>query len=120
MSSMSGGVSGAEVKVDGTKLDDEIGKTLVEARISMNLSLTDPRLKNIDTFPIKIGSNIEVSMSAVDGTSLTSIFKGVVVSLEPEFGQGTTLGFRAYDGSHGLNQTKRADTYQNMTAADIA
>ena len=125
---MDGGVSGAEVRVDGQKLDDQIGQTLVEARISMNLRLpdacllrfTDPGLKNIDNFPIRIGSSIEVLLSAVDATSLTSIFKGVVVSLEPEFGQGTTLGFRAYDGSHALNQTKRADTYQNMTAADIA
>ena len=56
---MDGGVSGAEVKVDGTKLDDQIGQTLVEARISMNLRLpdacllrfSDPGLKNIDHFP---------------------------------------------------------------------
>jgi len=125
---MDGGVSGAEIKVEGTKLDDQIGQTLVEARISMNLRLpdacllkfSDPGLKNIDHFPVAIGKNIEVSLSGVDATSLTSVFQGVVVSFEPEFGQGTTLGFRAYDGSHALNQTKRADTYQNMTAADIA
>jgi phage protein D len=125
---VAGGVSGAEVKVDGTKLDDQIGQTLIEARIAMNLRLpdacllkfTDPGLKNIDQFPIKFGSNIEVSLSAIDGNSLSSVFKGTVVSLEPEFEHGTTLGFRAYDGSHSLNQTKRADTYQNMTAADIA
>ena len=85
------------------------------------LKFTDPGLKNIDQFPIKIGSNDRAACSPRSTrTSLTSIFKGVVVSLEPEFGQGTTLGFRAYDGSHALNQTKRADTYQNMTAADIA
>ena len=125
---MDGGVSGAEVRVGGQKLDDKIGQTLVEARIQENLRLpdacllrfSDPGLKNIDTFPLKIGSEIEVLLSAVEGTSLSSIFKGVIVSLEPEFDKGTTLGFRAYDGSHTLNQTKRADTYQNMTAGDIA
>jgi phage protein D len=123
-----GGVSGAEVRVGGQKLDDKIGQTLAEARIQENLRLpdacllrfSDPGLKNIDTFPLKIGSEIEVLLSAVEGTSLSSIFKGVIVSLEPEFDKGTTLGFRAYDGSHTLNQTKRADTYQNMTAGDIA
>ena len=35
----------------------------------------------------------------------------------PSSARATTLGFRAYDGSHLLHQTKRAATYQNMTAA---
>ncbi len=61
-----------------------------------------------------------MQLAGTDATSLTSVFKGMIASLEPEFGQGTTLGFRAYDGSHLLHQTKRAATYQNMTAADIA
>src|SRR4029079_10170372 len=124
----SGAVAGAEVKANGTKLDDQIGQTLGEARVAMNLRLphacllkfTDPGLKNIDQFPIKIGSDIEVSLSATDATSLTSVFKGTVVSAEPEFDKGTTLAFRAYDGSHSMNQTKRADTFQNLTASDIA
>ena len=122
------GVSGAEVRVNGTKLDDAVGQRLVEARIQMNLRLpdacllrfSDPNLATIDQFPIQIGSDIEVLLSGTDQTSLTSVFKGKVVSLEPEFAQGTTLGFRAYDGSHMLHQTKIAATYQNMTAADIA
>jgi phage protein D len=122
------GVSGAEVRVGGTKLDDSVGQRLVEARIQENLRLPDacllrfsePNLATIDQFPIQIGSEIEVLLSAIDGTSLTSTFKGKVVSLEPEFAAGTILGFRAYDGSHQLHQSKIAATYQNMTAADIA
>ncbi len=122
------GVSGAEVRVNGAKLDDSVGQRLVEARVQMNLRLpdacllrfSDPNLATIDKFPIQIGSDIEVLLSGTDATSLTSVFKGKVVSLEPEFAQGTTLGFRAYDGSHMLHQTKVAATYQNMTAADIA
>ena len=47
-------------------------------------------------------------LAGTDDTSLTSIFKGMIISLEPEFGNGgTILGFRAYDGSHQLHQTKR-------------
>ncbi len=90
------GVSGAEVRVGGTKLDDSVGQRLVEARIQENLRLpdacllrfSDPNLKTIDQFPIQIGSEIEVLLSAIDATSLTSIFKGKVVSLEPEFAAG--------------------------------
>jgi phage protein D len=121
-------VSGAEIRVDGQKLDDRYGQQLVEVRLQENLRLpdacllrfTDPSLETIDSFPIKIGSQIEVLLAGTDDTSLTSVFKGMITSLEPEFAQGTTLGFRAYDGSHLLHQTKRAATYQNMTAADIA
>ncbi len=121
-------VPGAEIKVDGQKLDDRYGQQLVEIRLQENLRLpdacllrfTDPSLETIDSFPIKIGSQIEVLLAGDDDTSLTSVFKGMITSLEPEFAQGTTLGFRAYDGSHLLHQTKRAATYQNMTAADIA
>ena len=80
-----------------------------------------PGLETIDSFPLKIGSQIEVKLSGTDDTSLTSVFKGMIISLEPEFGNGgTILGFRAYDGSHLLHQTKKAQTFQNMTAADIA
>jgi hypothetical protein len=75
-----GAVSGAEVKVGGTKLDERIGQKLVEARIAMNLRLpdacllkfTDPGLETIDSFPIKIGSDIEVSLSAPNATSASS------------------------------------------------
>jgi phage protein D len=124
-----GAVSGAQVLADGQPIDEQIGRQLIEARIQENLRLpdacllrfTDPGLKNVDTFPLHIGSQVEVKLSGTDDTSLTSIFKGMIVSLEPEFGNGgTVLGFRAYDGSHQLHQTKKAQTFQNMTAADIA
>ena len=122
-------ISGSEIRVEGKKLDPKIGEKLVEARIQENLRLpdscllrfSDPGLENVDSFPIQIGSNIEVLLASIDATALTSVFKGMVVSLEPEFGNGgTTLGLRAYDGSHLLHQTKKAQTFQNMTAADIA
>ena len=65
------GVSGAEVRVGGTKLDDSVGQRLVEARIQENLRLpdacllrfSDPNLATIDQFPIQIGSDIEVLLS---------------------------------------------------------
>ncbi|HWE81767.1 MAG TPA: VgrG-related protein [Gaiellaceae bacterium] len=122
-------VSGAQVNVEGQAIDPQINGKLVEARVQENLRLpdacllrfSDPGLEHVDTFPLQIGKQIEVLLSGTDATTLTSVFKGMVVSLEPEFGKGgTILGVRAYDGSHLLHQTKKAETYQNMTAADIA
>src|SRR5690242_18965992 len=96
------GVSGAEIRADGQMLDDRYGQQLVEVRLQENLRLpdacrlrfTDPHLETIDSFPISSGSQIEVLLSGNDETSLTSVFKGMITSLEPEFAQGTTLGFR--------------------------
>jgi uncharacterized protein involved in type VI secretion and phage assembly len=125
----SGAVAGSEIRCDGTKLDDQFQRNLVEARIQENLRLpdacslrfSDPELKTIDSFPIQIGNEIEVLLAGADATSLTSVFKGKVTSLEPEFSHGGAfVGIRAYDGSHFLHQTKKAQTFQNMTAADIA
>ncbi len=125
----SGAVAGAEIRCNGTKIDDQVGQNLVEARIQENLRLpdacslrfSDPGLKTVDNFPIQIGNEIEVLLAGTDATSLTSVFKGTVTSLEPEFSHGGAyVGLRAYDGSHFLHQTKKAQTFQNMTAADIA
>lgn len=122
-------ISGSEIRVNGQKLDPTISDKLIEARVQSNLRLpdgcllrfSDPGLENVDTLPLVIGSQIEVLLAAVDATSLTSVFKGMVTSLEPEFGRsGTILAVRAYDGSHLLNQTKRTQMFQNMTAGDIA
>ena len=44
-----------------------------------------------------------------------------MVAVEPEFGHGgVVLAVRGYDQSHALNRTRVTQTYQNMTADDIA
>src|SRR5207247_904377 len=122
-------ISGAELRVDGEPLDQKVHERLLEARLQDNLRLpdslliriADPGLENVDTLPLEIGSEVELLLAAIDATSLTSVFKGQITALEPEFtGSGTVLATRAYDGSQLLHQTKRTQTFQNMTAGDIA
>jgi phage protein D len=122
-------ISGCEIRVNGTRLDPKLHDRLIDARIQDNLRLpdslvvrfSDPGLENVDTIPLEIGADVEVLLAAIDATSLTSVFKGKISSLEPEFAAtGTVLAARAYDGSQLLNQTKRVETYQNMTAGDVA
>jgi phage protein D len=122
-------ISGAELRINGRPLDPKLHERLTEARVQDNLRLpdslvvriSDPGLENVDSIPFEIGAEVELLLAAIDATSLTSVFKGQITSLEPEFGtSGTVLAARAYDGSHLLHQTKRAQTFQNMTAGDIA
>lgn len=122
-------ISGAEIKVNGRALDPSLHERLVEARYQDNLRLpdsllvrvSDPGLENVDSSPLEIGADIELSLAAADATSLTSVFTGQIAAVEPEFTEsGAILAARAYDGSHKLHQTKRTQTFQNMTAGDIA
>jgi phage protein D len=122
-------ISGAEIRINGQPLDPKFHDRLVEVRIQDNLRLpdsaliriSDPGLENVDSIPFEIGADVEILLAAIDATSLTSVFKGRIAALEPEFAtSGTVLAARAYDGSHMLHQTKRTQTFQNMTAGDIA
>ena len=122
-------ISGAEVRINGQPLDAKLQGRLIEVRVQDNLRLpdsaliriSDPGLESVDSIPLEIGANVEILLAAVDAKSLTSVFTGRITSLEPEFSSlGTILAARAYDGSHLLHQTKRAQTFQNMTAGDIA
>jgi phage protein D len=52
---------------------------------------------------------------------MVSMLQGQVASNEPEFtAAGVMIVARGYDHSHALNRTKHSQTFQNMTAADIA
>jgi phage protein D len=122
-------ISGAEVRINGQPLDPKLHDRLVEVRVQDNLRLpdsalirvSDPGLENVDSIPLEIGAEIEILLAAIDASSLTSVFEGRIAALEPEFSaSGTVLAARAYDGSHLLHQTKRTQTFQNMTAGDIA
>jgi phage protein D len=122
-------ISGAEVRINGQPLDPKLHDRLVEVRVQDNLRLpdsvliriSDPGLEAVDTVSLEIGAKVEILLAAIDATSLTSVFKGQITALEPEFGAGgVVLAARAYDGSQVLHQTKRTNTFQNMTASDIA
>jgi phage protein D len=122
-------ISGSEVRINGKALEPSVHERVIEVRVQENLRLpdaalirvSDPGLENVDSIPFEIGADIEILLAGIDATSLTSVFKGEVTALEPEFSvAGTVLAARAYDGSHLLHQTKRTQTFQNMTAGDIA
>jgi phage protein D len=122
-------VAGAEVQVNGTPLDVALAQRISEVRVHQNLMLpdsfviriADAGLDNIDTHPFAIGAAVELLLAPPAGGASVSLIKGQVVAVEPEFGHGgVVLAVRGYDQSHALNRTRVTQTYQNMTAADIA
>ena len=50
----------------------------------------------------------------------TSIFKGQIAAVEPEFGQqGVVISIRAYDKAHKLNRQRKTRTFQQVSASDM-
>ena len=122
-------VGGTELRVDGRELDPVLANKLVEVRVESQLQLpavavvrlADPGLEHVDADPLPIGAKLEVLFSAPESGTLTRVFSGAIVALEPEFrAHGAVLAARAYDASHALNRTRKTRTFQKMSGADIA
>jgi uncharacterized protein involved in type VI secretion and phage assembly len=76
----------------------------------------------IDQNPFQIGTDaLEVRLGPRDKRDPpTTLFKGEIVTLEPEFGGGgCMLIVRAYDKSHRLHRSRKIRVFQNQTASDI-
>jgi phage protein D len=122
-------IAGVQVLIGGTELDDALAANLTEVRIDDNLTLpdafrihlADPGLQAIDDDPLPLGADIEIKLAAPDGATLVSVLKGQIAAVEPEFNaSGAVIVARGFDRSHSLNRTQETQTYQNMTADDIA
>ncbi len=121
-------VAGVEVLIAGQPLDPKLAPLLQEVRVEDNLTLpdafllrlSDPGLKNIDSNPLEVGSEIEIRIGAPDANLLTPLIKGQITAIEPEFrADGITIVARGYDHSHALNRTRRNATYQDTSVAEV-
>jgi phage protein D/phage baseplate assembly protein gpV len=123
-------VAGISVLVGGAEIDPKYRDLLVEARVRDTLALpdsatvriTDPKGDAVDPLIslFAIGKELEIKASAPNTTSKTSIFKGEVVAIEPEFGKaGVEVVVRALDKGHKLQRQRKVRTFQQMSASDI-
>jgi phage protein D len=122
-------IAGAEVLVGGSPLPPKVADKLVEVRVEDNLMLpdafliriADPGLEAVDDGLLQIGAEVVIRLAGSEAKTLTAVLEGQIATLEPEFGAGAAiLAARGYDHSHVLHRTPRTQTYQNMTAGDIA
>jgi phage protein D len=122
-------VPGVAVSVDGAELDPKWRNALEEVKVVNSLQLPDmalvrlidPKGENVDSHPLQIGKALEIKASAMGDRSTTTIFKGVVSAMEPEFGaNGCIIAVRAYDKSSKLNREKKTRTFQQVSASNMA
>ena len=122
-------VAGVEVLVAGAAISPDYRNMMVEVKVVDSLTLpdmaliriVDPKGENVDSHPLQLGKDLEIKAAATGDRATTSIFKGQIAAVEPEFGQkGCTICVRAYDKAHKLNRARKTRTFQNMSAGDMA
>ena len=116
------------VLVDGVEIAPEQRDCVKDIRIVDFLRLPDvctvqityPRGDGVDSQPFRIGKALEVRLGAADELVAHTLFKGEVVTIEPEFGAGgCSVRVRAYDRAHVLHRSRRVRTFQDQTTSDI-
>ena len=124
-------IAGVKVIVAGAEVAPEIRNVLVEVRVrdtvaavpdSAIVRITDPKGENIDSLmgTFQIGKDLHVEAAATGDRATTPIFKGQIVSLEPEFGRdGCVIAVRALDRAHTLQRARKVRTFQQVSASDI-
>ena len=122
-------VAGIDVLVAGQALAPQWRDCLTEVKVVDSLTLpdmamvriTDPKAENIDSHPLQLGKDLEIKASTKESKATTSIFKGQIAAVEPEFGQnGCIISIRAYDKAHKLSRQKKTRTFQQVKASDMA
>ncbi|MDA0185595.1 VgrG-related protein [Solirubrobacter phytolaccae] len=122
-------VASLQVFIGGAELDPKYRDLLTEVKVVDSLTLpdmalvriTDQKGENIDANPLQLGAKIEIKAGQMSDRSSTSIFKGQIAAVEPEFTpKGVVLSARAYDEAHKLNREKKSRTFQQMSASNMA
>ena len=121
------------ILINGSQIDATLAKSIREIKIQSYLRLPDTSTlivgyepgkpggdQPIDSNPFDIGAPLEIKLGAADDLTTQSLFKGQIVSLELNFGEGgVELLCRGFDRSHALIRSRKAQTFQNMTSSDI-
>src|SRR3954470_21769874 len=121
-------VGSVDIMVDGAALDPKYRALLSEVKVIDSLTLPDSALvritdlkgENVDGNPLTVGAKLEIKFGGMEANATTSVFKGQITSVEPEFTpSGVTISARAYDKAHTLNRQRKTRTFQNMSASDM-
>jgi hypothetical protein len=118
-------VAGLDILVAGAAIEPRWRNAMIEMKVVDSLTLPDmalvrlkdPKGEAIDNHPLQLGKDLEIKAAATGERATTSIFKGQIAAVEPEFGaQGVVISIRAYDKAHRLNRQRKTRTFLLMSA----
>ncbi len=115
------------IKVEGSYISTTTEDHLIDVVVEDDLHqpamavmrFHDPDFTLIDGTTFNLGKSIEI-LAAKTASSTSSVFKGEVVSLEPEFTRSErALVVRCYDRSHRLYRVSKTRTFTKKTDSAI-
>ena len=123
-----------KIEIDGQELDPKQMNFVRDIKITDWLRLPDvctvavgyPRkhegnpYQELDDTAFQIGKSLVVKMGSVEETTTQQLFKGEIVTVEPDFqAGGVAMVVRAYDRSHRMMRSRKQRTFLNQTISDI-
>ena len=76
--------------------------------------------QDLDNTKFQIGKSLVVKLGSVEETTTQQLFKGEIVTVEPDFqAGGVAMVVRAYDRSHRMMRSRKQRTFLNQTISDI-
>lgn len=122
-------VAQIEIKINGSDLAEDSMNKLFEVEVETSLYLPsmfimrfyDDTVTLIDSTTFKEGTPVEIKTQEEGSTTYTTIFKGEITAIEPDFTSESVaiLVVRGYDRSHRLHRGTKSKVYVQMTDSDI-
>jgi uncharacterized protein involved in type VI secretion and phage assembly len=121
-------VAGIDILVDGAPLDQEYKDHLSRAEVhseigasdSALLRITDPGATQVDSNPLELDKTVEIKLGALGDATTTSVFKGAITSVAPEFHDGgCTITIRAHDGTPKLTANVHHRVFDNQSYDEV-
>ncbi len=76
--------------------------------------------QELDDSKFQVGAALEVKLGGTDDNATQTIFKGEVVTVEPDFQAGSaSMVVRAYDKSHRMMRSRKQRTFKDVTVSDV-
>jgi phage protein D/phage baseplate assembly protein gpV len=76
--------------------------------------------QKLDDSKFQVGAALEVKLGSTEDRTTKTIFKGDIVTVEPDFQAGSaSMVVRAYDQSHRMMRSRKQRTFKDVTISDI-
>src|SRR4030042_267759 len=118
------------IKVNGRAVNENTMDKLESAVVDLSLvlpnmfdiHLRDDGFALLDSTTFNVGDEVEISVKEAGATRLTTLMKGEITAIEPEFivGEMTTFRVRGYDKFNRLYRKKQTKTYLQVTDSQLA
>jgi len=83
-------------------------------------SETGNPFQKLDDSKFQVGAALEVKLGGTGDRTTKAIFKGEIVTVEPDFqAGGASMVVRAYDKSHRMMRSRKQRTFKDVTVSDI-